>query len=837
MAIKELKINKRPRYFAGQYLLEDDFELEQDYARDRLQRYTRSLHVAGIADGLIASKPNDATLKLAVDISAGMAIDPQGRQVVSIESRQVDLSKDLAETVALNNGDYILYIGYDEQESEPQDGSANTNRRILENPRFKLSSSATSDDFIAIAKLTIKDGVVSIASDSNSVRKYTGLRLPSSSDNPLTLRSGDDRASNLAVLSGSLSVEGSLSVTGNVGIGTASQGAKLEVKGDTNDYNAAALNVTDSKSKSLLYVRNDGNVGIGTTDPKQQLVVNSGKASIGYNDVQQTAAFAVNGNIGIGTTTPTEKLEISGGNLKVSGNISATAVNFPQTFGQRLTLWSSDYGIGLQGSTQYFRTYQNFAWYKGGSHNDGSLNPGGGTVQMVINNGNVGIGTSSPAEKLEISGGNLKVSGNVYATNATLTGNVGIGTTSPDNAKLQVQIDGATTAASLKLEHNGSNFIVRPFSAGGTSSVIENTASGSLLINPNGGKVGIGTKSEPTHQNLVLSISAEKGGYGEIQAAQSSSSYANLILNRQGGNVGIGTAEPSFRLNVDPNGLGGILIGNPKTSRAVGSGYTNLVLSISAEKGGYGEIQAIQSSGSLFGSLILNRQGGNVGIGTAEPSARLNVNPNEPNGGILIGNPEANLARGGYTGLLLSISAEKGGYGEIQAIHSSGSHFGYLILNRQGGKVVIGTQNPDPNSTLDVNGTITHSGISGRSDIRWKKNIETIASALDKVLQLRGVTFEWRKEEYQEMNFNSGKHLGLIAQEVEQVIPEVVHQNDEGYKSLAYSNLVALSIEALKELQAKHENLLPTMQAQQAEIEGLKTELNRLKALLITQPV
>jgi hypothetical protein len=441
MAIKELKdINQRPRYFAGQFLLEDDFELEQDYARDRLQRYTRSLHVSGIADGLIASKPNDPTLKLAVDISAGTAIDRQGRQVVLLESRQVDLSKDLVETVKLDDGSYILSIRYDEQETEPQDGNTSTNRRILENPAFKLSSSAASDDFMAIAKLTIKDGIVSIADDSNSVRKYTGWRLPGSSNNPLTLRSEGDRASNLAVLSGSLSVSGILR-TQKLQLGN-----KFLLSGDgdgevndewlrlknpdrpaeyyggfaANKLWCAALEVNGLLKTQKLEISGNlkvsGNIFASNENFSGNLSV-TGKASIGYNDAQQTAALAVNGNVGIGTTDPgTSKLKIANnqtdfadfdltrsgmGQLQFVGWRDGWNIN-TLTDGKHLYLnrdakEKSDVWIGRQGKELFVRG----------------------------KDGNVGIGTISPTEKLDVSG-NIIATGSITGNSLSVTGNEGI---------------------------------------------------------------------------------------------------------------------------------------------------------------------------------------------------------------------------------------------------------------------------------------------------------------------------------------------------------------------------------------------------------------------------
>jgi hypothetical protein len=79
------------------------------------------------------------------------------------------------------------------------------------------------------------------------------------------------------------------------------------------------------------------------------------------------------------------------------------------------------------------------------------------------------------------------------------------------------------------------------------------------------------------------------------------------------------------------------------------------------------------------------------------------------------------------------------------------------------------------------------------SDQRKKMNIEVIPNALAKVLQLRGVTFE-------KLDDGDRRHSGIIAQEVEKVLPEVVYTAEDGMKSVAYGNMIGLLIEAIKEL-------------------------------------
>jgi len=100
--------------------------------------------------------------------------------------------------------------------------------------------------------------------------------------------------------------------------------------------------------------------------------------------------------------------------------------------------------------------------------------------------------------------------------------------------------------------------------------------------------------------------------------------------------------------------------------------------------------------------------------------------------------------------------------------------------------------------TLTTVGNITSGGnITANSDISLKDNIEAIPGALDKVLQIRGVTYNRNDIE------DNPRQTGVIAQEVEKVLPEVVNEDANGIKSVAYGNMVGLLIEAIKEQQAR----------------------------------
>ena len=112
-------------------------------------------------------------------------------------------------------------------------------------------------------------------------------------------------------------------------------------------------------------------------------------------------------------------------------------------------------------------------------------------------------------------------------------------------------------------------------------------------------------------------------------------------------------------------------------------------------------------------------------------------------------------------------------------------------------KAVIVDSNKDISGFRNISNTctITASGdITAFSDERLKSDIETIDNALDKVMNMRGVSYTKQAE----------KGIGVIAQEVEKVLPEVV--SDGEYKSVAYGNMVGVLIEAIKELKSQLDN-------------------------------
>lgn len=141
--------------------------------------------------------------------------------------------------------------------------------------------------------------------------------------------------------------------------------------------------------------------------------------------------------------------------------------------------------------------------------------------------------------------------------------------------------------------------------------------------------------------------------------------------------------------------------------------------------------------------------------------------------------------------------------GYIQGVsEGTTGQFG-IIFGTQGS----GVSNPQERLRINSAGNATFSGtVTANSDERLKENVVGITNALDKVLDLRGVFFNRIGD--------PERQIGVIAQEVEKVLPELVLEADDGVKSVAYQNMVAVLIEAIKE--------------QQEQINELKDRLDNL---------
>jgi hypothetical protein len=133
-------------------------------------------------------------------------------------------------------------------------------------------------------------------------------------------------------------------------------------------------------------------------------------------------------------------------------------------------------------------------------------------------------------------------------------------------------------------------------------------------------------------------------------------------------------------------------------------------------------------------------------------------------------------------------------------------------LNIRGdGNVGVGTTAPA--YKLDVEGDIECTALHETSDSRLKSDIQPITDALFKIEQLKGVSFRWNNEA-ESIGASAGdKQIGVLAREVESVFPELVSIPENGYKSVDYTKLTAVLIEAVKELNAQNKILLQRIEA------------------------
>jgi len=291
--------------------------------------------------------------------------------------------------------------------------------------------------------------------------------------------------------------------------------------------------------------------------------------------------------------------------------------------------------------------------------------------------------------------------------------------------------------------------------------------------------------------------------------------------------TGIGTTTPINKLDIfttkaDPAATSSSANGN---LRLGASGANTHVLDFGlSSTSTFSWMQARDRGNySTLYSLAFNPIGGNVGIGTSAPNSTLTVgNAAGTIAGEISINPSASTNEGGQINIRKSLNGSTADwiidqYGttssdaRLRIFNSIAETNGITIM--ENGNIGMGSLTPSVR--LQVAGDIIANSIAGSSDARFKTNITPIENPLQKVLQLRGVNFDWKTTEFPARSFSENRSVGFIAQEVEKVLPEVVQteKNTEGYKSVQYDKIVALLVEAIKE--------------QQKQIDSLKAELKK----------
>ncbi len=290
-------------------------------------------------------------------------------------------------------------------------------------------------------------------------------------------------------------------------------------------------------------------------------------------------------------------------------------------------------------------------------------------------------------------------------------------------------------------------------------------------------------------------------------------------------NVGIGTSNPTSQLHIFRDSSGGasahvayddlIIEGNLSTGITIETSSYNAAAGIA-----FADVEESIAGGYFynhnFDSLLFWANAsekmtilgnGNTGIGTSNPLATLQVNGSDTSEGVLY------VTQDGARQIKINDTRESsawvmgqgvGALGQLGFIEQPGTNIRLVIQNITG-NVGIGTT--DPSQKLDVVGNIEATAFFYSSDRNLKNNITPLTSQLDKVTQLQGVSFNWKE--------NGREDIGVIAQDIEKIYPELVATDSKGIKSVQYGNLVAPLIEAIKE--------------QQIQIDLLKEEVRLLK--------
>lgn len=376
-----------------------------------------------------------------------------------------------------------------------------------------------------------------------------------------------------------------------------------------------------------------------------------------------------------------------------------------------------------------------------------------------------------------------------------------------------------------------------------------NTTGGNSLIYDNNANIGIGTTT-PAHK---LHIASETGytGLGVFNHTNSALNGSAIELNFSRGTQ----AAPASPLS-------GYALGWIRFNGYAGSSYqtgASIMAQASEDWSGTAKGTNISIFNSPNGSnisyarmIILNS--GNVGIGTVSPSYLLHVNA--PTATRHTSYSSNSFACGSFTvgtsapliGSSSSLIGEYTGTGNNDGIGVSGiatntnvnfgyggffegNYIGVVGRGTTGGFAGVYAHAKGAMNAIYINGNMAGTGTNNySSDAKLKKNIQPVEGALDKIMTMKPSVYEFKVGEFGSMELPKGKHYGLIAQDLQEIYPELVIENNltgEGrpdnvnYLGINYQELTPILISAIQEQQGIIQELKMQNASQQKQIDEL----------------
>jgi hypothetical protein len=487
--------------------------------------------------------------------------------------------------------------------------------------------------------------------------------------------------------------------------------------------------------------------------------------------------------------------------------------------------------------------------------------------------GNVGIGTISPTATLDVVG-NAKVSGSL--TVGSLANNTVFTAAIADNSITAVKIaDSNVTTA--KIADNNVTAVKIADSNVTTAKIADNNVTAVKIADSNvtSTKVADGAITDAKITGPVsaakLDLSTVVSKVGDTMSGPLNLPSNGLVVGTNqlvvsNGNLGIGTSTPNRRLHLAqnnavelslqvPNGLADWRTWNLIASGGAGLAQ-NLTLRMINDAGtaSVRDLMVLSNTGNVTvlgaNNWDLTGTEGDFRIGNGTYRLKIGVPTTGGGAGDIAIKADGGLSRlnlladGGIisksntTGVGLQTINTTG----IGLMGSTGNNISLYGVNtsidapsvegwNQGtGDIFRGWSGVSGTQALKFrvlnSGNIIANGVNYTSDLRLKTNIQPLENSLDKILRLRGVSYLLKSDE------SGGRKIGVIAQELEQEYPELVATDEKGMKSVAYANLTAVLIEAVKELEARKDAEITTLRN---ENNALKSRMERIEQLILSK--